>query len=53
MTFWYGEGRYFPDLEIVRLEDDYVVFYLIKAVIRKFLEKNNDSRSSNNGYQHG
>jgi DNA-directed RNA polymerase II subunit RPB3 len=31
MTFWYGEGRYFPDIEIVRLEDDYIEFYLINA----------------------
>ena len=31
MTFWFGEGRYFPDIEITKLEDDYIEFYLINA----------------------
>jgi DNA-directed RNA polymerase II subunit RPB3 len=31
MTFWFGEGRYFPEVEIVKLEDDYIEFYLLNA----------------------
>lgn len=31
MTLWFGEGRYNPEIEIVRLEDDYIEFYLNNA----------------------
>ena len=31
MTFWFGEGRYFPDIEIVQVRDDYMEFYLLNA----------------------
>lgn len=31
MTFWFGEGRYLPEIEIVKLEDSYIEFYLLKA----------------------
>lgn len=31
MTFWFGEGRYFPDIEIVQLREDYIEFYLVNA----------------------
>lgn len=31
MTFWFGEGRYNPDVEIIKLEDDYIEFYLLNA----------------------
>jgi DNA-directed RNA polymerase II subunit RPB3 len=28
MTLWFGEGRYNPEIEIVKLEDYYIEFYL-------------------------
>lgn len=31
MTFWFGEGRYFPDIEIIKIEDNYLEFYLNNA----------------------
>lgn len=31
MTFWFGEGRYFPEVEIVQLRDDYIEFNLLNA----------------------
>ena len=31
MSFWFGEGRYFPNVEIVQLKDDYIEFYLLNA----------------------
>jgi DNA-directed RNA polymerase II subunit RPB3 len=31
MTLWFGEGRYNPDIELVRIEDDYLEFYLLNA----------------------
>jgi DNA-directed RNA polymerase II subunit RPB3 len=31
MTFWFGEGRYFPDVELVQLREDYIEFYLVNA----------------------
>lgn len=31
MTLWFGEGRYDPEIELVRLEDDYLEFYLLNA----------------------
>jgi DNA-directed RNA polymerase II subunit RPB3 len=31
MTFWFGEGRYFPEIEIIKIDDDYIEFYLNNA----------------------
>ncbi len=31
MTFWFGEGRYFPEVEIIQLRENYIEFYLINA----------------------
>lgn len=31
MSFWFGEGRYSPDIEIITLEQDYIEFYLLNA----------------------
>ena len=31
MTFWFGEGRYFPEIEIIMKRDDYIEFYLKNA----------------------
>lgn len=28
MTHWFGEGRYFPEVEIIQKRDDYIEFYL-------------------------
>ena len=31
MTLWFGEGRYNPEIELVKLEDDYIEFFLLNA----------------------
>jgi len=31
MTLWFGEGRYFPEIELIKLEDDYLEFFLNNA----------------------
>lgn len=31
MSYWFGEGRYFPEIEILQLKDDYIEFYLLNA----------------------
>lgn len=31
MSFFYGSGRYFPEIEIIKLDDNYIEFYLSKA----------------------
>ena len=31
MAFWFGEGRYYPDIEIIQLRDDYIEFYLLNS----------------------
>lgn len=31
MTLWFGEGRYYPEIELIKLEDDYLEFYLNNA----------------------
>lgn len=31
MSFWFGEGRYYPDIEIIQLRDDYIEFNLLNA----------------------
>jgi DNA-directed RNA polymerase II subunit RPB3 len=31
MTNWFGEGRYFPEIEILSKRDDYIEFYLKNA----------------------
>ena len=31
MSFFYGSGRYFPEVEIIKLEEEYIEFYLHKA----------------------
>jgi DNA-directed RNA polymerase II subunit RPB3 len=31
MSFWFGEGRYNPEIEVVQVRDDFIEFYLLKA----------------------
>jgi len=31
MTLWFGEGRYNPEIELIKLDDDYLEFYLTNA----------------------
>lgn len=31
MSFIFGEGRYFPEIEIIKLDDEYIEFYLTGA----------------------
>jgi DNA-directed RNA polymerase II subunit RPB3 len=31
MSYWFGEGRYYPDIEIIQIRDDYIEFYLLNA----------------------
>lgn len=31
MTLWFGEGRYNPEIELVRIEEDYLEFFLLNA----------------------
>lgn len=31
MAYWFGTGRYFPDVEILTLKDNYIEFWLNKA----------------------
>ena len=31
MTLWFGEGKYNPEIEIIKLEDYYLEFYLFNA----------------------
>ena len=55
MTYWFGEGRYNPEVEIVKLEDDYIEFFLTKADLSfaNSLRRTIIAEVPDNGNRHG